>query len=210
MISDDTRERMKMHQLWSTTEARSGRPIDDGRDFSNANLDGLELLEAWIGDSNFVGSTLRKANLAYSTLAGCDFRGCDMSGFDGYKCNFDEAELEDVTLFEAKLRKASFRKAKMMKADLSGALLGKASFTDADLTGAVLAGCELGRAWFERTKVTGTVFTGAIEIENAFVKSIEVDGVLLEGETARAWLLQAVQRASPVATSSRPPAGMPD
>ena len=206
MISEDTMERIRQHQLWYTTEARMGREIDGCRDFSNANLDGLELMDAWIGSSNFVGSTLRRADLAYSTLAGCDFSGCDMSGLIGPRCNFDEAELERVSLIGGILSKASFRRAKLVKADLSGALLGKATFTDADLTGAILAGCELERAWFERTKVSGAVFSGAEGIDEAFVRSIDVDGVTLDGENAREWLLQAVQTAR-VADEPRPQAG---
>jgi uncharacterized protein YjbI with pentapeptide repeats len=163
---------------------------------------------------------LRDWPLAGAVLTGvnlidCDLRGCDLTGTDfgsGHhalsrfcaadlsgallaKATFDNADFRDAVLIDARARRASFVGADLRRADLSGADLERAHLAGADLRDAKLCGANLTQAALDGAKLHGADLAGAHGLETAFSDTIDVGAddqpLVLHGDEARAWLLQA-------------------
>ncbi|WP_052128706.1 pentapeptide repeat-containing protein [Neosynechococcus sphagnicola] len=110
--------------------------IQEKPDFSNADLQGIELSGANFIAADFSDSDLREAGLIDADLE---------------LANFHNADLSKALLVGASLGGASLVQARLCGSDLTGANLNGAQFVHADLRGAIL----------HTTQALGTNFTGA-------------------------------------------------
>ncbi|BAQ64632.1 serine/threonine-protein kinase [Geminocystis sp. NIES-3709] len=101
------------------------------KDFSDQNLQGL----------NLVGGKLNKCIFRYSQLQGAIFTEASLS-----QANFYGADLSNADLTNTNLVQTYFSKSNLENADLKGANLGSADLTNANLTNANLCGANLKNA----------------------------------------------------------------
>jgi hypothetical protein len=137
-------------------------------DFSNANLEGLDLRNGWFYSATFQGANLHKANLRGSDLRECNFRETDLreaicEWIRGYKADLSSAHLDDARLQGADFRRAIFHKATLCRAVLRDTNLRAANLNQADLTSANLTNAIL----------VETILDGAI-LSNSFVYGASV------------------------------------
>ncbi len=111
--------------LAQTGELDPQRDLAGGK-FLGANLNGLDLSNAQLGDSNFRGAILTDADLSNADLSRSSFRGADLSG----------VYLEGATLTQADFRKSSLALANLIGADLRGADLRGATLQNINFSGA--------------------------------------------------------------------------
>lgn len=100
---------IEKHELWLAT---------DGREGSQANLQGANLARANLLGANLLGANLEHANLA--------------------RANLEHANLVRANLEGANLRGANFEHANLARANFEHANLGRANFEHANLRGANL------------------------------------------------------------------------
>lgn len=94
-------------------------------------LDGADLGEASLCDTELNRASLRRTNLRGADLSGTSLRGADLSGAD-----LRGANLEDADLRGADLRGANLEDADLRGADLRGAILDDARMDGTELYGA--------------------------------------------------------------------------
>jgi hypothetical protein len=105
-----------------------------GGKFLGTNLNGTDLSNAQLEDSNFRGAILTDADLSNANLSRCSFRGADLSG----------AYLEGATLTQVDFRKSSLALANLIGADLQGADLWGATLHNVNLSGAKVKNAHFG------------------------------------------------------------------
>ena len=119
--------------LAQTGELDPQRDLAGGK-FLGANLNGIDLSNAQLGDSNFRGAILTDADLSNADLSRSRFRGADLSG----------AYLEGATLTQADFRKSSLALANLIGADLRGADLREATLQNVNFSGAKVENAHFG------------------------------------------------------------------
>jgi uncharacterized protein YjbI with pentapeptide repeats len=97
-----------------------------GGKFVGANLNGIDLSNSQMMDSNFRGAILTDSDLSNSDLRRANFRGTDLSG----------AYLEGANLDHADFRKSSLALATLIGTDLRGADLRGATLQNVNFSGA--------------------------------------------------------------------------
>lgn len=117
---------MKWDQDKFLTAFNSGK-----KDFSDQDLQGL----------NLQGAKLNKCIFRYSQLQGIIFADTNLS-----QANFYGADLSNANLSNANLVQTYFSKCNLENVDFNGANLGSADFTNANLTNANLCGANLKNA----------------------------------------------------------------
>ncbi|NEO30021.1 MAG: hypothetical protein F6K36_06130 [Symploca sp. SIO3C6] len=123
------------------------------RDFSAANLTGVNLSDAYLSGANFSDADLSKANLKGANLRGANLSRAKLnhtqiSGANLSRANLTHAQLNCANLVQADLREAILTKisavrARLVYADLAGANLREANLSGVDLRGAILRGALL-------------------------------------------------------------------
>jgi uncharacterized protein YjbI with pentapeptide repeats len=129
------------------------------------SLDSVNLIGAYLMDSNLAGANLCKADLREADLSGAYLMEADLSEADLREADLSGAYLMEANLYEADLRKANLREADFMEAellradlreaDLSGAHLVEADLSGAGLIGADLSGADLSEADLSRATLRG-------------------------------------------------------
>ncbi len=99
-----------------------------GAELSGANLQGVQLDNAFLVEADFSGSNLRNAQ----------FLGSNMLHADLGQANLDGADLAGTHLMNANLERANLLGASLMEANLTGANLEQAILTGADLAHALV------------------------------------------------------------------------
>ncbi|RQO43181.1 hypothetical protein DBV14_26190 [Variovorax sp. KBW07] len=147
-----------------------------GWDLSGANLAGLDLKGAQLGEA-----LLENANLTGTELGGADLHGAVLAHATLQSTQLDGANLQGANLGGARLSKVNFA-----GADLGGATFDDARLSDIDMRGARLDGIRLGQAQlggvdcsgavcdallvFVKNDLRGCRFTGARFKQCAFVE----------------------------------------
>jgi uncharacterized protein YjbI with pentapeptide repeats len=131
--------------------------VFDGLDFQSAQLQGINLNQAYLSSINFSSAKLFGADLQFTHLQGADLRWADarFSTFDGAR--MQGALLNDAAFFGARL----------FVVDLRGASLDGTMLQSAYLNGAKLEGARLLNIRFDEN----TDFTGA-SIDNSTIIAI--------------------------------------
>ena len=138
--------------------------IDDGSDFTAANLLGANLSEAQITNSTFDEAVLATGNLTGAQLVNSSFIGAELAGASLRAVTGTEVEFVNADLTAADFTLANFslkNEDRQRRNDFSRANLTGADFELADLRGAWFAGANLQRADFTGAILDGTVFYGA-------------------------------------------------
>ncbi|WP_367595354.1 pentapeptide repeat-containing protein [Teichococcus deserti] len=107
------------------------RCLQDGQDFSSADLSGAVLRDASFARGRLVG-----ANLSGAEAPDARFTSADAEGADFSRAVLRGADFTRTRLVGARFHGADLRNARFFRADLSGA----------ELTGALLAGSDLSTA----------------------------------------------------------------
>lgn len=145
-----------------------GAPIDR-RDFTGANLSGLDLSNAdlshgFFESANLSGAKLAGANLERAVFAHANLEGADLTG----------AKLKDASLGRAKLARA-----KLGGADLSEAILVGADLSGADLTNLTLDGASLRDVRFESANLDG-LRGSQLTFMNCHLAGVTIRGAFLK------------------------------
>jgi len=136
--------------------------------------------------TNFIGSNLKKSDLAGVTarkgkfegsdLHGSDFSGADLTGSsfkasDVRETNFDGANLTDCSFYALDLAGASFHRSILVRTVFSTSELGGAKFIDAKLI----------EVKFTTSDLTKTIFENCI-FEGVDFKTSDLTGLCLDGQ----------------------------
>ncbi|MEU8328469.1 pentapeptide repeat-containing protein [Micromonospora sp. NPDC048839] len=121
----------------------------DSLDFRGADLSRLDLLDAYLADSQLVGVRFEEANLGAANLANAEARGADFSSADLAKadlvgCAGGAARFRSARLFAVQLDDAVLDGADFGHAILNSATLYKTDLRGANLEYASLRWCKLG------------------------------------------------------------------
>ena len=167
-----------------------------GWESMQADLSGVKLRNADLGEANLKyanlrGADLRGADLSEAKLNCTDLRGADLSQSDLVQANlrltflseanFSEAYLMGACLRNADLNGANLRGAKLRGADLSGANLRGANLIDVDLRGAILMDANLSEAKLPDPEIMNSICPLVCPEEGAFIGWKKAD-VMLSGE----------------------------
>ena len=168
------------------------------KDFSTANLSGLDLGSAQLATANLVATNFSKANLVNANLAEANLINANLAG--AFLVN---ANLNGASLLSADMTGANLVRAQLLSANLTGANLTKANLNHADLRRSILIGCKLDEASLNlaslnhvdlrRSSLTRVDFTGAnlygTNLSNADLRWADLSDVNLVGATFENTLL---------------------
>jgi hypothetical protein len=104
-------------------------------DFSDADLSGANLSDAYLNNANLSDANLSGANFSNAYLSGANLSDAYLSGANLSDANFSGANLSGAILIGANLSGAN-----LSGADLSGAILSDAYLSGANLSGGDLSG----------------------------------------------------------------------
>lgn len=163
-------------------------------DLTSADLQGIELKNAFLVRVDLSGANLREAALHQADLRGAKLINTDLSSSDLSKAwvigadlrgaNLCEAEIEASDLSEADLRNANLQGANLSEADLIGAdlrntNLSKATLCLANLRTANLSGANLNGADFRGAKLQYADLSKA-DLSNADFSDADLSGINLK------------------------------
>lgn len=111
------------------------KPDLEGVNARNANLPGIDLIEANMVRANLSGANLFRSYLSRAVLAQTNFSGANLSSSDLFGANLLQANLSKTNLLGANLIQANFKKAKLNEADLRYAQLIETNFEEASISG---------------------------------------------------------------------------
>lgn len=161
---------------------------DGLRDFSNAELACLSLVDAKLchinleaailNDVNLVNADLFNARLSKARFARANLSKADLGEADLRGCNLQGANLRDANLTGATLTDANLSETDLSNACLSGAKLSGVNLMGATLTGANLKSASLAKAKLIRTDLTNADLTGA-NLYQAIVSSVKLKDAIL-------------------------------
>lgn len=126
------------------------------RNFANANLRCVVLVEQNLSQCNLSNVKFNLANLSRANLSGVDLTSADLSD-----ASLSEANLSQASLYRTLLTRANISQANLRGANLFKASLNDANLTQADLTGANLSFADLRGAILEEAILSGANLTGA-------------------------------------------------
>lgn len=156
----------------------------------NIRLNGADLAESILRQSQLIGCDFREANLAEANLSESTLRLCTFDGARAQKTQFEKTCIEDCSLQGADFSGACLRRARLSesswaRASLQEAILEEAhgdgtSFRGADLRGASLVRAKLVDADFRGADLTGANFSNA-DIARADFRGAILDNVQWNG-----------------------------
>jgi uncharacterized protein YjbI with pentapeptide repeats len=133
--------------------------IESADDLRNAYLINAaserSLKSAYLDSVNFIGATIRDADLTNANLHQAFFSHADLEGTRLVAANLESARLERANLKNTRLALANFKAADLIETCLVGAEIGNARFVISDLTNANLEGAELRGTFFWRADLDG-------------------------------------------------------
>jgi uncharacterized protein YjbI with pentapeptide repeats len=177
------------------------------RQFSQCQLDDVDLSDTKLTNINLSGAKLNRANLRGSDLAIADLamaqlcgaaltaanlQRADACGADFSDANLSNADLQGTLLRQARLERvnasqADFRQAVLTGANLIQAKLQSTDLTSADLVVANLSGAELRQAQLVRANLQGANLQGAnlrwADLSGADLRGADLTGAVLSGAT---------------------------
>ncbi|NEO98823.1 MAG: hypothetical protein F6K58_09125 [Symploca sp. SIO2E9] len=153
------------------------------RDFSAANLTGVNLSDAYLSGADFSDADLSEANIKGANLSGANLSRAKLnytqiSGANLYQANLTHAQLNCANLVQADLREATLTqvsaiRAGLVYADLTGANLREANLSSIDLRGALLRQALLSGVHLCEAKLRGAFLSSAI-LENASLNGADL------------------------------------
>jgi len=169
--------------------------LEQQGDSRNLNLSGLNLsvvnfAEMDLSGAAFAYAHLNGANLLNTNLVRTNLNSARLNGVKGHGVRFDQADLANASLIEAKLEEASFAGAFLNKTNFSGADLRKATLAGADLSEANLSETDLSEANLSEASLSQANLSRAIlrdtdlsatDLRGAVLGGAKLDGARLDG-----------------------------
>lgn len=159
-----------------------------GLDLKGAELNSLDLRDAYLAKSNFEGASLYGTSLRRANLNHCNFTDANLTSADFHGDVENGANLDHSLFVRALAHDADFRRAYLSHCDFSGADLKGARFEHADLSDANFSNANLRGARLFGARLKGAIFykadlTGAIIYEQgvAAPESVDFSGAKLAG-----------------------------
>jgi len=156
---------------------------------SGANLDNLNLTQAYLIEVNLTNggfnsatltnADLTNANLTTANLSSATLTNATLTGADLNTANLTNANLSSATLTNATLTSADLYTANLTNANLTNAYLDIATLTNANLTGATVAGADFGAL----SNLFGSNLTASQLYSTASYKALNLQGIGLEGNS---------------------------
>jgi uncharacterized protein YjbI with pentapeptide repeats len=140
--------------------------------FSNCDLEGLQLEDSRIVGSSFTAADLNRLRLVDVVVEGSDFSGADMEEASFTRVSFSEcrmsgalfprARLQDVTFSEVRLDQVNFRMIEGERVVFDHVNLERGEFYSAHLKAACFFDCDLSGADVSQVKLPGARFHGSV------------------------------------------------
>jgi uncharacterized protein YjbI with pentapeptide repeats len=187
LLADITVERDVLQQ--DLSQSILSRFEAGSRNFTNAELQSLQLSDQSLPGINFAGSVLLWSNFDASDLYKASFKGANaneaiFTHANLQRANFDEAILAGTKFAGADASEAGFTKA-TVNAHFENAVLARAIFQDADIHAAKFNGANLEGATFSRAKLRYVDFRNAnlkdVNFTAADIENINYDGANITG-----------------------------
>ncbi len=168
-----------------------------GCDLSGKDMPGMVLR-----DANFAGSTFNRSNLSggrvyKSDLSSAHFKKAFLVRVTGEYVNFDNSDMQDVTMVETKLHQSVFSNTNLSRADLGRSEFTHSNFDGANLTSASapqanFAGSHFVGANFEHANLQGAQFTESILKDVKFGNAMMENAILNGADFSGADLSEAI------------------
>jgi uncharacterized protein YjbI with pentapeptide repeats len=123
--------------------------------FTDVDLEGLNLEKCYLKLAIFKNSCFKNANLTEANLSSTELQNVDFSDACLKKAQFLDANLNEISFKNAKLQNTVFRGIIIKKVDFEGADLRDADFENATLIECSFKSVDLGGANFEDAKLGG-------------------------------------------------------
>lgn len=153
----------------------SGRNAFQGIVMLRANLDGANLRDLDLRNTNLTGARLTDAN-----LAGADLRGANLTAADLRDADLTAARLEGANLTGADLREATLTGVTLTDTTLTGVNFQDAVMNGVNLSGVNLSGVNLRRAFLLAANLEGANLSGATlseaEMAGANLRNADLTG----------------------------------
>ena len=187
------------HAQWvQSAGARGERLFLMNADLSGIDWSGKDLTEAVLGGAQLVGAKLRGTKLYGALLSSAILDGGDLSGAQLAKSEFDYISALGTNFRACNALRATFMEADLRGASFENSNLTKVMFNQANLEDTDLRATNLDRVSFDGARVAGVRLSGAIGLEKAFAKSVDIgragQSEVLHGEAALDWLRRATMR----------------
>jgi hypothetical protein len=160
----------------------------EGKDMSECDLRGANLIRANLTDANLSGANLSGALLGSTFLRGANLTDANLTDANLGGAFLIDANLTDANLTDALLNGANLGGAFLNGALLNGALLSTANLAGANLTGANLTDANLFASSFIGANLDGVISNNIIELPLFLPDGWSlVDGTLIEDEEKEAF-----------------------
>lgn len=142
-----------------------------------SELEGANLFDADLAQTDLSSSNLRSANLEEATLVRASFAGAkaekaNFAKVEAYRSNFENAAADGASFANAELQRANFSGAQLKGANFEKAELGRANFDKADLKDVRFSLANLSRADLRTAKIDGPIV-----FDRAFMFLTRIEGV---------------------------------
>ena len=170
------------------------------RNFSGADLTGIQLNSSQEQEINLSGVNLRGANLSEAHLVQVNLSNADLSNSflnraNLEKANLSGAELRGVNAYNANLTQANLSHAYLLGANLTEATLYHANLQNANLTDAILQEADVTNADFNGANLTGMQLLGT-DVTSALNASGSASIFFNSADNPNLELLNAIRQAS--------------
>ncbi|MDB9515278.1 pentapeptide repeat-containing protein [Kamptonema animale CS-326] len=171
-------------------DARFGTFDDWRADLSGANFEGANLTGAFLNNitmnrTNFLRSTLNKANLSYSILSGANFSSAKLIGVDLRQASLQDATFTGADLGSANLSRTNLEGARLGQVKAQGALFPETNLRKSDWQGADLSGADLSNANLQNADMTSVKLASAnlsnTQLQDANFRNADVSLVNFRG-----------------------------
>jgi len=142
--------------------------------FKDVTLDGTNLSECDLSQTDFEGASLEDTNLSEPNLDGATFIDANLKSAE-----FDGQTIDKPDFTRADLTDAKFRRCKFEDARFHGARLTDANFQDADVSGGIMSEAKAGDATFDGANLEKVAFNQA-ELFGASFKGAALYGTILQ------------------------------
>ncbi|MCG8671482.1 MAG: DUF2169 domain-containing protein [Pseudomonadales bacterium] len=158
--------------------------LQERRDFSQEDLNGVDLSGLTLTGVNFQEADLTEANFQQCKLQNCDFSQAILS-----KANFNAAQLNQVAMVGADLFSASFQNAYLGQVDMSGCFADEACFDGAQAQQWVMAEASVSNASLQGVQAPGSDFSATdfsySNLSQASLHQSNLAEASIEGATAQ-------------------------
>lgn len=151
-------------------------------DLSGKDMPGMTLRNANFSGSSFSRSNLSGGRIFTSDLSGTHFKKAFLVRVEGDRVNLAKADMQDVTLMEAKFNRSVMTGADLRRADLTRGEFVASNFENADLSSASLSEVNFQDSHFTGARFDHANLQGA-KLDRAVLKNAQFGNAVLKNVT---------------------------